>query len=293
MKRVAFGIAAGLLGLVLPACGEVTEPAPWTVAAEAGAGTPDPAAWRAVDPANLIVLETSKGRILVEALPEAAPKHFAQFTKLIQSGDLDGTTFHRVIDDFMAQGGDVWTKMGKDPGWPGIPGEFMFRRDVAAMPWDAVIGPEDTGRSGYMKGFPMSGQPAFFSEMSVDGLVATFIPHCKGVLSTARTDDPNSADTQFFLMREHSPHLDKNYTAWGRVIEGQAVVKALKKGAPGSGEVTDPDLLTSIKIAADIPEKSRPKAWVLRTDTDAFKAELATRGEVDVCELPAIPAIVK
>lgn len=295
MKRVAFGIAAGLLGLALPACGDtVAAAAPkWALAEGASADAPDTALWRAVDPANLFVFETTKGRILVEVFPDAAPKHFAQFTKLIKSGDLDGTTFHRVIDDFMAQGGDVWAKKGEDPGWPGIPGEFMFRRDVAKTPLDAVIGPADTGKMGYLNGFAIAGQPAFFAEMSADGLVSTYLPHCQGVLSTARTDDPNSADTQFFLMREHSPHLDKVYTAWGRVIEGQTVVKALKKGPLPDGTVTDPDLLTSVRIAADIPEKSRPKAWVLRTDTDAFRAELVTKGEVHVCTLPAIPALVK
>lgn len=290
MKRVAFGIAAGLLGLAMPACGDTADKG-WALGA--GVETPDEASWRQVDPENLIVFETTKGRIVIEAFPEVAPKHYAQFRKLIASGDLDGTTFHRVIDDFMAQGGDVWAKKGADPGWPGIPGEFTLRRDVSVMPLEATIGPEDTAKHGYIKGFPVMTQPSFFAEMSADGRVTSSIPHCRGVLSTARTDDPNSADTQFFLMREHSPHLDRQYTSWGRVIEGQKVVKALKQGAPGSGAVKDPDILTSAKFAADMPAASRPKAWVLRTDTEAFRAELGTKGEVDVCTLPPVPAIVK
>lgn len=290
MKRVAFGITVGLLGLALPACGDTADKG-WALGA--GAETPDEANWRQVDAENLFVFETNKGRIVIEAFPQVAPKHYAQFRKLISSGDLDGTTFHRVIDDFMAQGGDVWAKKGADPGWPGIPGEFTLRRDVSSLPLEATIGPEDTAKNGYIKGFPILTQPSFFAEMSVDGLVTSSIPHCRGVLSTARTDDPNSGDTQFFLMREHSPHLDRQYTSWGRVIDGQQVVKALKKGAPGSGTVTDPDVLKSAKVAADIPESARPKAWVLRTDTDAFRAELATKGEVDVCTLPPVPAIVK
>ena len=288
MKRVAFGLMAGLLGLAMPACGDTSAAAAgWALGA--GAETPDEANWRAVDPQNLLVFETTKGRILVEAFPEVAPKHYDQFSKVIRSGDLDGTVFHRVIDGFMAQGGDVYMKKGEDPGWPGIPAEFTFRRDIAALPLDAVIGPEDTGKMGYVRGFPILTQPSFFAEMSADGLVSSSIPHCQGILSTARTDNPNSADTQFFLMRDHAPFLDKQYTSWGRVVDGQKVVMALKKGEP----VVDPDILTSIKIAADIPEAARPKVWVLRTDTEAFAAELATKGEVDVCSLPAIPAIVK
>ncbi|MFN7178205.1 peptidylprolyl isomerase [Hyphomonas sp.] len=290
MKRVALGIAAGLIGLAMPACGDTADKG-WALGA--GAETPDEANWRQVDPENLIVFETTKGRIVIEAFPEVAPKHYAQFRKLIASGDLDGTTFHRVIDDFMAQGGDVWAKKGADPGWPGIPGEFTLRRDVNALPLEATIGPEDTAKNGYIKGFPILTQPSFFADMSVDGLVTSSIPHCRGVLSTARTDDPNSGDTQFFLMREHSPHLDRQYTSWGRVIDGQKVVKALKQGAPGSGAVTDPDILTSAKFAADMPAATRPRAWVLRTDTDAFRAELETKGEVDVCTLPPVPALVK
>ena len=122
MKRVAFGIAAGLLGLALPACGDTAQKSGWALAEGASSEAPDTALWRAVDPQNLIVFETTKGRILIEAFPEMAPKHFAEFTKLIQSGDLDGTTFHRVIDDFMAQGGDVWAKKGEDPGKPDTTG---------------------------------------------------------------------------------------------------------------------------------------------------------------------------
>lgn len=293
MKRVALGVAAGLLGLAMPACGDTASAKGWVLAD--GASPPDAANWRPVDPETLFIFETSKGRILIEVLPELAPRHYAQFRKLVASGDLDGTAFHRVIDDFMAQGGDVGAKKGSyESGWPGIPGEFTIRRDVAAMPLEAAIGPEDTAKTGYIKGFPILTQPAFFAEMSVDGLVMTSIPHCRGVVSTARTDDPNSGDTQFFLMREHSPHLDRQYTSWGRVIDGEKVILALKPGPKeANGAVKDPDMLVSAKVAADLPEATRPKAWVLRTDTDAFRAELATKGEVHVCDLPSIPAIVK
>jgi len=151
MKRVAFGVVAGLLGLALPACGDPASQAAWSVGADAVSGAPDEALWRPVDPRNLFIFETTKGRILIEAFPDIAPKHYAQFSALIHSGDLDGTTFHRVIDDFMAQGGDVWAKKGEDPGWPGIPGEFTIRRDVAKMPLEAAIGQHRHGWEGFYR----------------------------------------------------------------------------------------------------------------------------------------------
>jgi peptidylprolyl isomerase len=296
MKRFALGCVAGLLGLVFPAWAKAEiEAAGWTATAPA-AGVPDEATWRAVDPARLFIFETTKGRILIEAFPEVAPKHFAQFTAVIRSGDLNGTAFHRVIDDFMAQGGDVGAlKKVEDTGWKGIPAEFTFRRDPGTMPLQASVGPSDTSKTGYFNGFPLITQPSFFFDMSLDGRVESALPHCRGILSTARTaDNVNSGDTQFFLMREHSPFLDKNYTAWGRVIEGQDVVKAIKHSPdPRGGIVTDPDVLTSAMIAADLPEAKRPAAYVLRTDTAAFAAELAAKGDVDICTLPPIPSIIR
>ena len=291
MKRLVFGLVAGLFGLALPACGDTAAATGWVVGA--GVTEPDEAGWRQVDPAHLFIFETSKGRVLIEAFPEVAPGHFAHFSKLISSGDLDGTPYHRVLDNFMAQGGDIRTMTGKEPRWPSIKGEFTFQRDVAVTPLEASIGPADSALSGLYKGLPLLTRPAFFAEMSANGKVESAVPHCRGIVSTARTSDPNSADTQFFLMRETSPQLDKKYTAWGRVIAGQDVVKAIKFGAEPSGTVTDPDILISAKVAADLPEAKRPKAWVLRTDTPEFAAELAAMGDVEVCSLPPVPAIVK
>lgn len=291
MTMRAIVAAAALAGLILPACADAAK-ADWAAELPQDvAASPD--TWREVDPERLIIFNTNKGRILIEAFPEAAPNHVAHFTAIIRSGDYDGTSFHRVIGDFMAQGGDIFALKGRDAAEPNVRGEFTFRRNVADMPLDATIGPEDTAKHGYFRGVPIQTQPTFFSEMSVDGLVESHIPHCPGIVSTARTDDPNSARGQFFLMRGYSPHLDRLYSSWGRVIDGQDVVMALKVGSPQqNGSVTNPDILTSARIAADLPEAERPRAFVLRTDSDAFRAELETRGEPNICELPAVPAII-
>ncbi len=295
MKLATLVLAAATLSLGLTAHADTTtavaDAAPATTVEEAKA---DAANWRAVDAERLFVFQTNKGRILIEAFPDVAPKHYAQFLAIIRSGDLDGTSFHRVINGFMAQGGDIYALKGRESGLPNIPGEFTFRRNPAEMPLQASIGPADSAKTGYVNGFPIATQASFFAEMSADGLVESWIPHCRGVVSTARTSDPNSANSQFFLMRDTSPHLDKEYTAWGRVVEGEDVVLAIKAGKDAlNGEVALPDILMSAKVAADMPKSDRPNVWVQRTDGPVFTAGLADVSEdLGVCDLPSVPAVV-
>ena len=162
------------------------------------------------------------------------------------------------------------------------------------MPLDSSFGPLDSAKNGYVNGFPMVTQASFFAEMSKDAMVESWIPHCRGIVSTARTSDPNSANSQFFLMRDTSHHLDKEYTAWGRVVEGEDVVLAIKAGKDSlNGEVSLPDILTSAQVAADMPKAERPRVWVQRTDGPVFTASLADVGEdLGVCDLPSVPAVV-
>ena len=293
LRFASMALAASAIALSFAAVAqEAAEPAPPSeiTAAEAKA---DPANWRHVDPENLFIFDTNKGRILIEAFPEIAPKHYKQFSTIIRSGDYDGTGFHRVINDFMAQGGDIFALKGRDSGLPNVEGEFTFRRDPAEMPLEATIGPEDTAKFGYIKGFPIGTQASFFAEMSVDGMVESYIPHCKGMVSTARTDDPNSANSQFFLMRGQAEHLDRKYTAWGRVVVGEDVVMSIKHGSDArDGHVDNPDILTSAKVAADLPEGERPEVWVERTDGPLFRASVADKDDIDVCSLPSVTAVV-
>jgi len=296
---IALALTFAVEGIALPALAD-TENSEAKGEAEAELVGPtaedakaDMANWRAVDPERLFIFETTKGRILIEAFPDVAPKHYEQFSNLIRSGDYDGTTFHRVLNGFMAQGGDIFALHGRESGLPDIPGEFTFQRDPAVMPLDAAIGPLDSSKHGYINGFPIQTQPQFLAEMSASGMVETYSPHCRGVVSTARTTDPDSAKAQFFLMRDHSPHLDRAYTAWGRVVEGERTVLKIKAGPKPDGTVKDPDILTSAKVAADLPADSRPQVWVMRTDGPAFIADLVTKGEVPVCDLSSVAAVVE
>ncbi|WP_370236822.1 MULTISPECIES: peptidylprolyl isomerase [Henriciella] len=254
-----------------------------------------PDEWREVEAENLWILDTTKGRIVVEMLPEVAPKHVEQFRAITRSGDFDGTVFHRVIDDFMAQGGDIFALKGRESGLPNIEGEFTFRRNPNDMVMNP-IGPAQDAKQGLYKGFPMASQAQFVAEMTADNLLDSWIPHCPGIVSTARTNDPNSANSQFFLMRHQASHLDKQYTAWGRVLEGFDVVRAIKKGPePNGTPIENPDVLNKAVMASDLPEGERPKVYVQRTDTQEWTDRLAAAAQLknDICDLPRVPAVVE
>ena len=250
--------------------------------------------WRRVEADNLMVFETTKGRIMIEMLPEAAPAHVEQFRTIAKSGDFDGTSFHRVIDDFMAQGGDIYSKNGEGSGLPDLEGEFTFRRNPQDMPLNTV-GPEGDATQGLYKGFPVATQSAYLAEMTKDGSVDSWIPHCPGIVSTARTNDPNSANSQFFLMRYQAEHLDRQYTAWGRVIDGFEVVRAIKKGPESNGSpIENPDMLEEAYMVSELPEDEQPTAYVQKSDIQAWSDKLgaAAQLETDICNVARVPAVI-
>jgi cyclophilin family peptidyl-prolyl cis-trans isomerase len=164
------------------------------------------------DPENTLVIETTKGTVVIEMRPDLAPNHVEHIKKLAREGQYDGVVFHRVIDGFMAQTGDV--KFG-----------------------NATKG--ETSRAG-MGG---SSYPNLKQEFNAE-------PHVRGVVSMARAQDPNSANSQFFIVFDDARFLDRQYTVWGKVIEGMENVDQIKRGEP----VRDPDHMVSVKVAADLAE---------------------------------------
>ena len=254
-----------------------------------------PETWREVDPENLVIMETSKGQITIELLPVVAPAHYDQFKAYVRAGLYDETPFHRVIQGFMAQGGDVEATHGAESMLPPMQAEFTFRRNPTETPLQ-TIGPEDSADAGLHLGFPMTTQPGFLTEMSKDGLVESWIPHCPGILSTARTDDANSGNAQFFLISDEGQHLDYKYTAKGRALTGLDVILEIKLGPrPNGFPIANPDVVISAKMAADIPEADRPKAYVQKTDTVEWQERLieADSKRTPICDLPPVPAVVE
>ena len=253
-----------------------------------------PQSWRAVDADRLVIMQTSQGRIILELSPELAPRHVDHFVAYIRAGLYDNTPFHRVIKGFMAQGGDVEATYGAEKMLPPLAAEFTIRRD----PKRFVIDTADLASEalvGLYKGMPIATQPGWLADMSKDGQVESWIPHCPGVLSSARTSDPNSANAQFFLISDEGRHLDRKYTAKGRTLAGLEVILAIKLGpTPDGYPIANPDVVISARMASDIPTDSRPRAYVERTDIPKWRAALteAFKNRTDICDLPPVPAVI-
>ena len=244
--------------------------------------------WRAVAPDNLLVIDTSKGRVLVELAPEVAPGHVERIRLLAGRGFFDGLLWHRVIDQFMAQTGDpLGTGEGQSP-WPDLKAEFTFRRDGQA-PFTAVAAPAGAVL-GFLHSLPVQTQPDAYMATTADHKVHAWGLYCPGVAGMARDEAPDSANSQFFLMRQPYPSLDKRYTIWGRVVSGLDVVRALKFSPNPDGVVAEPDRMTRVRVASTLAEAERPTVQVLDTASPQFRALVeaarqAKGADFSVCDI--------
>jgi len=161
---------------------------------------------------NIMILKLKDGDVKIELFEDVAPNHVKRIKQLAEEGKYDGVVFHRVIDGFMAQTGDV--KFGSSTS-----DEFDLRR--------AGMGGSDL--------------PDLKEEFSN-------LPHERGTLSMARSQDPNSANSQFFICFKEASFLDRQYTVFGKVIEGMEFVDKIKRGDQNNnGSVTNPDKIISFK----------------------------------------------
>jgi peptidylprolyl isomerase len=249
---------------------------------------PDANEWRTIGEDRLLLIETNKGRIIVELAPEVAPGHVARIRLLAGRGFYDGQKWHRVIDYFMAQTGDpLGTGDGQSP-FPDLNAEFTFRRDVQT-PFVAVAEPAG-GPVGFLHSLPVQTQPDSLMAHTTDKKVHGWGLYCSGVAGMARDDNQDSANSQFFLMRQPYPPLDKRYSIWGRVVSGLDVVRALKFSPNPDGIVTDADRMERVRVVADMTEGDKPKVRILDTASARFKtlvaeARQARGADFSVCDI--------
>ncbi|WP_396593961.1 peptidylprolyl isomerase [Brevundimonas sp. R86498] len=266
MKITPLALAAALALLTGAATAQTPSAAP---AASAGD-------WRTVAPENLLVIDTTKGRILVELEPRAAPRHIERIRTLADQGFYDGLKFHRVLTGFMAQTGDPLGTGAGGSELPDIAGEFTFRRGRDAG-FARVEGGARTGIVGLVGSLPVQTQPDAQMMVTADFRTTAGGLFCTGVAGMARAGSPDSANSQFFLMMAPNAVLNGNYTAFGRIVSGLDVVSLLKPGPESTdGAVTvDPDLMTRARTAAALPEAERPVVRVLDARSAAFQARVA------------------
>jgi len=237
----------------------------------AGAAVAATPGYRPVDAENTLVIDTTKGRVIVEMYPELAPQHVERMKTLTRQGFYNGLKFHRVIEGFMAQTGDPKGTGEGGSSLPNVPGEFIIRRDASLSV--APVTAERGVLTGFVKAMPVQSQVNDLMAITKDSKVETWGLYCSGTLGMARAGDPNSANSQFFLMRSYNDVLERKYTAFGMTLVGLDVVRKIKLGEPP----VDPDTMTKVQVLADIPEAERPKIEVMDTASPEFKAFLEAK----------------
>ena len=164
------------------------------------------------DPENTIIITLKDGDVVIELLSDVAPKHAERMKVLARAGKYDNVAFHRVIDGFMAQTGDVENANMESPSY--------------------------NARRAGMGGSDLPDLPAEFSKL----------PHDRGTIGAARSQDPNSANSQFFINFKDNHFLNLQYTVYGRVISGMEAVDKITRGEPP----VNPDRMIKVRVAADV-----------------------------------------
>ena len=267
MTRKTALIAATLAACAATAVAQPQKTPPQKVPAPAA---PTAADWRTPNPDDVLVIDTNKGRIIVELVPEVAPETARRVRELAKRKFYDGLTFFRVIEGFMSQTGDPQNNGTGASELPDIRAEFFFRRGPDAPV--VLAENQQVAEVGFVKSLPIMSQSMMLAPLTADGKVQAWGLYCPGVIGMARGEEPNSANSQFFLMRDRYPKLEKRYTAFGRALVGQDVINAIKVGEP----VPDPqDRMERVRVLSDLPENDRPKIRVIDPAGPWFKAEIA------------------
>lgn len=267
--------------------------------------TPAPAydfpdeAWRTVDQDRLLYIETDHGMVVVEFAPEFAPNHVARMRELVSERFYDFLVWHRVIEDFMAQGGGSRANPGHATDKPPLQAEFTLRRsDEPAVSelQDRIVNPgqiQQMAKAGFWNGFHAGTQTAALAGITGDGMVQSWLLHCRGAAAQARTSDPNSARSQFYITTGSPDHLNAVYTVWGRVRHGMEAVDAIRVGSAMEDPDFRPDVIRSMRIGSELPADEQIEIQVVDTDSEAFAGYLDTlRDEAgnlpDICDI-AVP----
>lgn len=255
----------------------------------------DGAGWRDLDPADTVYLQLPDGDVVIELNPDFAPKTVAQFKELVADGFYDGLTFYRVIDGFVAQGGDRSDMTDATNAVPMLPAEF--ERDWSdALSWTSVQQPDlFAPETGFIDGFAAARDRE-------QGRV--WLAHCPGVVAMARNNEPDTGSTDFYIVIGQAPrYLDRNLTIFGRVVDGMEIVQRIIRGEPEANgmipEAAPQTKMLEATLGSDVPPAERAALQITDTNGSEFEAVLQSRrvrGKpffhhkppevLDVCQVP-------
>lgn len=251
--------------------------------------------WREVEPENLVFIELAEGRIAIELNPRFAPKTVRQFRQLLDQRFYDGLGFYRVIDGFVAQGGDG-SDLGRQSNIPLIEAEFEIE-------WPGEEGYTPVER----EADPFADETGFFDGFAVGRDLeenTAWLLHCPGVVAMARGEGADSSRTDFYFVIGQAPrYLDRNLNVFARVIDGMDVVQKIARGpASNNGIIEDDTRMSRIRrawLASEMPEDEQLTGLVMDTRSKGFERMLKDRRKrrqawfhhrppevLDICQVP-------
>ncbi|WP_397399308.1 peptidylprolyl isomerase [Phenylobacterium sp.] len=242
-----------------------------------------PADWRMLDPENTLVIDSTRGRIVVELRPDIAPLGVARIKLLARERVYDGLQFHRVIDGFVAQTGNPNNRDGGVSAHPDLVPEFSFRLAAEAA---TVVVERSDAREGLVGSVPFAAVSSREQALAPDRPMRAWGAYCPGVMGMGRQADPGSANSEIFFMREAARRLDHEYTVVGRAVAGLDVIRSVAVGEPPK----TPDLMLRVRVANDIPAAERPDLKVPDPRGPAFQARAAVMKQAmgaafSICDL--------
>ena len=283
MKKT-FLAAAALSAAIAPAFADQIEGKPSSADILEATTSED---WRPLDPENTLYIELSTGRVVIALSPSLAPNHVAQVKRLAREGFYDGLSFYRVIDGFVAQGGDALGKRGEQTP---LAAEF---EDSVGKDFNFYKMKDEDGYArevGFLGSLPVGHDPKTKTAWHL---------HCAGAFAFGREDARDTASTEFYVTLQPQRYLDRNMSVFGRVVAGMEHLQALRRVSPPQEEGDDlGETIIAMKVAADVPEAERTKLEILRSDRPAFDAYVEARRNrseaffyfrpdyIDVCQLP-------
>ena len=283
--KYLFAAPATVLAVASPAFAEALEGKPTSAEILESAAPSD---WRALEPEETLYIELERGRVVVALSTQLAKRHVAQIKKLAREGFYDGLSFYRVIDGFVAQGGDVLEKRNVKTAARRLKAEFDEpAKKIAFSPIADADG--YAAQVGFVDSLPAG--------IDAEGDRIWHL-HCVGAMAMARGNETDSAGTEFYIALQPQRYLDRNLTVFGRVVDGMEHLQALRRVAPAQSEADDlGETILSVSVGADLPEEKQLKLEILRSGTETFGDYVEARRNrseaffyhrpdyVDICQL--------